>query len=433
MSLEELQAKRERLKQNSDITLNNMQKIANESLRVADVAHNSRQIIADLDREFESQTGLQGKDILFLFVAVGLQVARIVILNELTKTETAGSGNRNETKLHEFQEKLLGKFKDGGIVDERPYYASMEHIITKMGVPYDATATLTQDSLQRMLGKDRTWDFDISSMIPDEKFNLFKGANHRFATLGHDPILGLIFGTGNIMTNTITCVKTPLDIGGVGIPVLTTNHVVYTSDYKDPRIATYGSTTIMLKEMIERTKDQPSALVASLIKQIIHIGTDLYTPCGIQIPGANLVLSNTEVERMTKYISAGDIIKVGTSVKLAELINLLISTIHTLMYDPMTTSSRDLYSVRTRKIIMYSNVIATGSNVLWVGANMAAGNEGAIKQLDIGGLIVTIQRLINDTEYIRQIKEEFVLGGFRNMIKGDDFGLEEITWDLGDL
>ena len=37
--------------------------------------------------------------------------------------------------------------------------------------------------------------------------------------------------------------------------------------------------------------------------------------------------------------------------------------------------------------------IATGSNVLWVGGNMLAGNEGAIKQLDIGGLIVTIKRL----------------------------------------
>ena len=37
---------------------------------------------------------------------------RIVILNVLTKTETAGSTNRNETKLHEFQEKLLGKFFD---------------------------------------------------------------------------------------------------------------------------------------------------------------------------------------------------------------------------------------------------------------------------------------------------------------------------------
>lgn len=429
MGLKELQERRKQLKGNSDITLGNMQVLADESRRVAEVARNSRQLLDDLDAEFESQTGLKGKDIKFLFAAVALQVARIVILNELTKIEPAGSTNRNETKLHKFQEKLLGKFNSGDVVKERPYYASMEHIITKMGVPYDATAGLTEKSLSTLVKKDREWDFDLSEMIPDEKLSLFKGANHRFATLGHDPILGLLFGTGNIMTNTITCVKTPVAVGGIGIPVLTTNHVVFTSDYKDPRIATYGSTVVMLKQAIERTKDQPSAFVASLIKQIIHIGTDLYTPCGIQIPGANLILSNTQVEKLTSYISSGDIIKIGTSAKLAELINLLISTLHTLMYDSSTNISRDLYSVRTRKIIMYSNVIATGSNVLWVGGNMLAGNEGAIKQLDIGGLIVTIKRLISDTEYIRQIKEEFVFGGFNKMIQGDELNLEETIWD----
>lgn len=430
MGLQELQEKRKKLKCNSDITLNNMQIIANESMRVADVAHNSRQLIEELDSEFESQTGLQGNDIKFLFAAVGLQVARIVILNELTKTETAGKGNRNEDELHEFQEKILGKFKNGGSIQDRPYYASMEHIITKMGVPYDATATLTTESIDKLLGKGREFNIDLDAMIPNEKLNLFKGGNHRFATLGHDPILGLLFGTGNIMTNTITCVKSPLN---TGIPILTTNHVVYTSDYTDPRIATYGSTAIMLKNAIERIKDQPTVFIASLIKQIIHIGTDLYTPCGIQIPGSNLVLSNGQVEKMTKYIGTGDIIKVGTSAKLAELINLLISTLHTLMYDESVTLSRDLYSVRTRKIIMYSNVIATGSNVLWVAGNMAAGNEGAIKQLDIGGLIVTIKRLLTDTEYIRQIKEEFVFGGFNKMIQGDTLELEEPIWDLVDL
>lgn len=429
MSLEELKAKRAKLKKNSDITLSNMQKIADESNRVADVAHNAPQIIEDLDKEFKSQTGLKGNDIKFLFAAVGLQVARIVIWNEVTKTETAGSGNRNETKLHEFQEKLLGKFNSGKIVKERPYYASMEHIITKRGVPYDATASLTGDSVQKMLGKDRSWDFDIDSLIPNEKLSLFKGANHRFATLGHDPILGLIFGTANIMTNTITCVKTPIAVGGVGLPVLTTNHVVHTSDFKDPRIATYASTATMLQQAIQRTKDEPSAFVASLIKQIIHIGTDLYTPCGIQIPGANLILANTEVEKLTSYISTGDIIKIGASAKLAELINLLISTLHTLMYDSSMPISRELYNIRTRKIIMYSNVIATGSNVLWVGGNMLDGNEGALKQLDIGGLIVTIKRLMNDTEYIRQIKEECVFGGFKNMISGNDLNSEKIEWE----
>lgn len=429
MELEELQERRRQLKKNSDITLGNMQTLANESRRVAEVAHNSRQLLDDLDAEFESKTGLKGNDIKFLFAAVALQVTRIVILNELTKTETAGTTNRNETKLHEFQEKLLGKFNSGEAVKERPYYASMEHIITKMGVPYDATAGLTEKSISTLMKKNRGWDFDLSEMIPAEKLSLFKGANHRFATLGHDPILGLLFGTGNIMTNTITCVKSPVTVGGIGIPVLTTNHVVFTSDYKDPRIATYGSTAVMLRQVIERTKEQPSAFVASIIKQIIHIGTDLYTPCGIQIPGANLILSNTQVEKMTSYISAGDIIKVGVSAKLAELINLLVSTLHTLMYDSSMSISRDLYSVKTRKIIMYSNVIATGSNVLWVGGNMLAGNEGAIKQLDIGGLIVTIKRLMSDTEYIRQIKEEFVFGGFNKMIQGDELNLEEPIWD----
>ena len=429
MSLEEFQEKRTKLKINSDITLANMQKITDESYRVADVAHNSIKLLNNLDKEFESQTGLKGNDIKFLFVAIGLQLARIVILNELTKIEKAGSSNRNETKLHEFQEKLLRKFNYGKNVKERPYYASMEHIITKMGVPYDATTFLTKKSLQTLLNKDRTYDFDLIDIILDEKLSLFKGANHRFATLGHDPILGLIFGTSNIMTNTITCVKTSEFVGGIGAPILTTNHVVFTSDFKEPRIATYGSTAVMLKEAIDRTKEQSSVFVASLIKQIIHIGTDLYTPCGIQIPGANLILSNIEVEKLTSYISTGDIIKIGTSAGLAELINFLIGILHTLMYDSSMAISRELYSVRTRKIIMYSNVIATGSNVLWVGGNMLAGNEGAIKQLDIGGLLVTIKRLISDTEYIRKIKEEFVFGGFKKMIQGDDLELEEIIWE----
>ena len=49
MRLEELQERRKQLKKNSDITLNNIQIIADESNRVADLAHNSRQILEDLD------------------------------------------------------------------------------------------------------------------------------------------------------------------------------------------------------------------------------------------------------------------------------------------------------------------------------------------------------------------------------------------------
>ena len=33
-------------------------------------------------------------------------------------------------------------------------------------------------------------------------------------------------------------------------------------------------------------------------------------------------------------------------------------------------------------------------------------------------------------EYIRQIKEEFVFGGFNKMIQGDELVLEEPVWDF---
>lgn len=39
-------------------------------------------------------------------------------------------------------------------------------------------------------------------------------------------------------------------------------------------------------------------------------------------------------------------------------------------------------------------------------------------------------RLVTDTKFIQSVKEEFVLGGFRNMIKGEDLNLLEVElWD----
>ena len=63
------------------------------------------------------------------------------------------------------------------------------------------------------------------------------------------------------------------------------------------------------------------------------------------------------------------------------------------------------------------------------GTNMMLGNEGAVQNLDIGGLLVMIKRLMNDKKYIRQIKEEFVFGEFQRQIQGKNLGLEETVWD----
>ena len=420
MSLEDLKTKRKKLKENTEKINRNMNTIVEENYRVAKVAHDAKYLINDLENEFNRQTGLNGVDISFLFLSTALQLSRIIIINMLTKIEKAGIKNTKEHELHKIQNRLLGNNIAQYNNVEMPYYSSFEHITTTSGVPYDATRYLSEETIELYLNKGHSWNFNPND-LKTENLKIFKGANHRFATLGHDPILGLIFGTANIMTNTITSVKKE----GI-LPIIKTNHVVYTSLYKNPSIGKDASTLEMFNKSIERTIEDPKVFVASLIKQIIHIGTDLYTPCGIQIPGANLILSNKETEKLTQYISTGDLLKIGTSAKISQLINNIITVFHNLLYDEKKYSSREVYNIKTKKIILYSNLIATSSNIIWVGSNVYYGNKKVIKDLDIGGMLVTLYHLIYDVRYIQKIKEEFVLKGFKNMIKGNELNLEEI-------
>ncbi len=410
MSLEELEAKRAILKAKTDITLKNMQIIADESMRVASVAHNSRDILNNLDKTFEEKTGLKGMDVAFLFLATGLQCLRIYVLNDITKREKAskmknedGSYTR-EGKIYKKEREIMDRFKDGFNEKASLYYAPLNQIILNPKVPYDSTRISKTGS------------------------GFFQHANHRFATLGHDPILGLFFGTANILTNTITTTRAP-------IPGIYTNHVSYDMDimkngdikFKSPEIQIGedfpASTIVMCTKVKERFEHDKKSFVAALIKQILHIGSDMYTKAGIQFPGANLILSPKQTELLTKYVDWGTTVKTGVAGLMAEVINGIISVLHNLMYSDDLGISREVYNVKTRKIIMYSNILASGSNIIKTGLNVAGGNARAIKDLDIGGIIVAIHHLVEDPKYIRKIKKEFVLGNFDQMIIGEDLKL----------
>lgn len=400
LELEELRQKRKIVSDASATTLKNIGKIQNESVRVAELASNSETIIHNLNEEFENQTGFSKIDVAVLFIAICLQCSRIYFINKLTKTEKAGQGNKKEDKLHAFQNKILKNFDNSKEDSPHEYYAPLNQIITGRGVPYDA---------QAFLG-----DYQ----------KLFKGANHRFSTLGHDPVVGLIFGTANILTNTITCINKP---------VITTNHVVYDDCLKNPKIGTPASTVMALKSSAQRIDGDISSVVAAIIKQIVHIGTDMFTPCGIQLPFENLLLDKRTVEKITKNIGTGDLVKFGTSLKIANFIDTIISVFHSLLFNESKYSSFDVYSIKTRKIIDVSYIIATGSNVIANAIRLSEGDKKALKDIDYAGLFVLLSRLFNDIDFQLQIKEEFVLGSFNKMIKGDSLELEEIKlWEFLD-
>ena len=392
---EKLLARKNATIQALDNTISSLTDEQKEVGRLKSIAINTTNILTDLDEEFSKRTSLGWGDVKFLFAATALQCIRIYVINTLTKVEPAGTGNTKENYLHKLQDRLLGRFNDGGAIAPSPYYAPLMQICTARGVPYDAT---------RFKGINH---------------GFFKEANHRFATFGHDPIIGLILGTSNILTNTITCRSKDF------FPIPITCHVEYDGNLKNPSIGDICSTIETLKAAAARLDNDAISVVAALIKQIIHIGTDLYTPCGIQIPGANLILNNQYAEELTKYISAGDIIKVGVSYQIFNLINILISSLHMLTCSSTNHREKELHHVKTMKILEYSNIIATGSNVIINAVRAYYGNTKALKDIDFAGLIGTIMMIINNEEMKRKIKREFILGKYEHMVLGDSYNPNE--------
>ena len=92
---------------------------------------------------------------------------------------------------------------------------------------------------------------------------------------------------------------------------------------------------------------------------------------------------------------------------------------HSFTFDEKSGSTMDLHSVKTRKILMYSNLIATSSNVIQVGISLAMGKANSLHNFDLGGFIHTLYRIATDTQFIAQIKQEFILNNFDKMIQGD--------------
>jgi hypothetical protein len=177
--------------------------------------------------------------------------------------------------------------------------------------------------------------------------------------------------------------------------------------------------------MVESIKEDDKRLPAAVFAQAVHLGSDYFTHKGLPVP----LLEVFNSEMASKLYKEGydtlcmtkDIAVVGAQAGIAILINLLISLIHGLFYDEKKHISRELYEVKTRKILSVSNFIATSSNVIWVGGNMLAGNEAAIKDIDIGGLCVTIHRLITDHKFIKEVKLEFMENQWYDIVLGDDY------------
>lgn len=365
--------------------------IANEAGRVADVSKNADKIIEDIDKEFQRVTKLTKTDIAFLFIAVGLQCCRQYLLPNDVNRITDKEGDK---KIKSLLEKTIKE-------DKKNKKKKKEIIaILTQSVPYDATTR--SDSYKEIFG-------ELSTEL--------SGATHRYRTLGHDPVLGWFFGTANILTDSLTKYNFIETYSVVNMKI----DGPYISDtIPGGQII---PTVSMISDFFSIAEEDTKLLFTAIARQAIHFGSDYFTKQGLPIPF--IPTANNDFSKFLTTRCNIDTRAVLRSSTTAILINKIVEYIHSLFFNKEKDYSYDVYKIRTNKIISYSNLIASTSNVLYVAISASLGNEEALKKLDVGGIIVTIHRLITDLKFQNEIKKEFLEKEFYKNVMGNSDLMEE--------
>ncbi len=372
----------------AETIIGHMQMIADESARVAEVAANAEQILDEIDEKFEKYTGLNKLDVSFLFLAVALQVVRQYTLTKFPErlddqtaaNNTIGHGEEHSNRKHKYYNPSLIEI-----------CGSKKLKIPPCPVPFDA------------------------NIGANGALRGGKQMGHRVTAIGHDPILGLVFGTANIATSTLTNKD------------LQSYHI-YTNDMGRDYFRNKANTGLVLSKtkdkLLHEGLEGKEKVGASLLKEIIHLRSDIYTKNSLPLPIVTVIDAGLAAELAQRGLDMANIVTVGRQMTFSVFINTMISMLHGLFYDESVEYSRRVYEVRTRKILSYSNFIASASNLIYVGANISLGNESAWKRLDIGGLAVTLYRIVTDAQFIRQVKREFIEQEFFAQIRGSEYDFD---------
>lgn len=212
------------------------------------------QVFQELDeikQDFSRKTSIVNKtDLSFLMIATALQVVKSLLFPYVSQKFQYGdkfdSSNRlihNDPSIEKAHRKANDGFRD-------------KH--------------LKQHGTGRWINiLYQTPPYDITKGSKDLGINM-GGKYHRMYTLGHDPILGWIFGTANILTDVITLnnfqsyrvIRTPnMRITGEMVPI-----------------------SVMLGEGFQYIKDDFLNLPAAIFAQAQHLKSDKYTKVGLPVP-----------------------------------------------------------------------------------------------------------------------------------------------------
>lgn len=325
-----------------------------------------------IEAEFSNRTSIKNKtDLSFLAIATALQVLKAQLFPFVADKFHYGESIDKDTRL---------AHDDPSIEEE--HKRRLQEFQDKKNAEGNKNDKWTEILF-------RTVPYDITKGSHDLGINM-EGGYHRVHTLGHDPILGWLFGTMNILTDTIT------------YPNLSSFRVE-----RKPKMRITANVVPLwgvFQESFETTRAHKLNLPAALCAQGAHLASDKFTKLGLPVPIIETLNENFASklyhENYDSLCFARDAKIIGASFVISRIIDIVIGIVHGFFRNK--DMPKDLYEVKTRKILLISNGIAAGSTII---RTAITANP---KDLDIGSLLNFICRLFSDVRFMWRVKREFI-------------------------
>ena len=226
----------------------------------------------EINKQFSRKTSIINKtDLSFLAIATALQVAKSLVFPYVAEKFDYGKSfdpserlDHNDKSIEKAHKQANDKFKDKHM--EKHGTGHWINILYQT-VPYD-----------------------ITKGSKDLGINM-GGKYHRMYTLGHDPILGWVFGTANILTDCITFNNFHTNRISRVDPVTGGKKMVIT-----PEVVFMGQ---MFNECYDQVRADFLNLPAALFTQAQHLKSDEFTKLGLPVP----ILSSVNEKFASKLYS----------------------------------------------------------------------------------------------------------------------------------
>jgi hypothetical protein len=173
-------------------------------------------------------------------------------------------------------------------------------------------------------------------------------------------------------------------------------------------------------KLLHQGMDGKIIIGASVLKEIQHLRSDLYSKNSLPLPAVSAINPTLAGELAKRGFDAANALDIVKQFTYALAIDTLIWLIHGLYYDTSEGLTRSMYEIRTRKILIYSNLLATVSNVIVATIRQCLGANG-VRVADWGGYINTVRHIAADAKFIREIKQDFLKNELYDRIVGDEY------------